>query len=240
MMPVYVISLPDAHERRRTMRERLDALGFSFKFFDAFDGRKPLEEKPGNFIVDRISKLPETQYAGALSHLQLARRIGEGESAMTLVFEDDAILPAGLPGLIDDAERLRFDILKLEGIARPNRPFLSRGSIGRYELRVYSHVSMGAAAYILTRGAARKLLASIPIVNDTADELISKSKLDIVELHPYPVRQDGSPTQQSRPPLRPGFSRRMRNNFSRRARIVELYGWRAYLAMERQKYFPTR
>lgn len=59
--------------------------------------------------------------------------------------------------------------------------------------------------------------------------------LDIVEVCPYAIRQDGSPTQQTRSPKRPGFLRKMSNNFSRRARIVNLYGWRSMLAMEAQK-----
>lgn len=222
------------------MRERLDALGIPFEFFDAMDGRKPLGTAPGGFALDRTSMLTEIQFACAVSHLQLARQIADGTAEMVLVLEDDAVLSPQLPGLLAGAASVPFDMLKLEGIARSNRPYLSRGAIGQYAARVYSYVSISAAGYILTRRAARQLIACVKVIDDAIDELISKSKLDIVELHPFPLVQDGSPTQQSRPPQRPGFSRRMRNNFSRRARIVKLYGWRAYLAMERQKFFPSR
>ena len=237
MMPVYVISLPEAHERRTAMRGRLDALGIPFEFFDAVDGRGHLVAGPPGVVIDRQSELPETQFACAVSHFHLAERIGAGSSDMALVLEDDAILSPQLPEILASAASVPFDILKLEGIARSNRPFLSRGAIGQSVLRVYSYVSMGTAGYVLTRKAAKRLLASIHVIDDAIDELLSKSKLDIVEVYPYPVAQDGSPTHQSRTPERPNFSRRMRNNFSRRARIIELYGWLDYLAMERQKLF---
>lgn len=240
MLPTYVISLPDAYERRATMRSRLDALGIAFEFFDAVDGRKPLGEKPYGVLLDRSSLLPETQFACALSHLQLAKRIEAGASDMALVLEDDALLSDELPTLVTGASGVPFDILKLEGQATQNRPFLSRGAIGHHALRVYNYVSWRTAGYILTRKAARHLLATILVIDDSIDHLMSKSRLDIVELYPYAIWQDVSPSQQG-PQLhqRSNFLSRQLQSFRRRARIIALYGWRASLALDMQKIFHS-
>lgn len=194
MMPVYVISLSDAHARRETMRVRLNALRIPFAFFDAFDGRKPLGENP---ILDRRSMLTDIQFACALSHMELAKRVTEGDPDMALILEDDADPAPRLPEVISRADAFTFDILKLEGIARANRPFLERGHIGGRALRVYSHVSMGTAGYILRRKAARQLLQEIRVVDAPIDEMISGSRLDmgIIYFTPLTMARESSTLQ---------------------------------------------
>src|SRR5437764_7569023 len=90
----YVISLPDAETRRRTISGRLNALGIPFQFVhngikgnwhvvpDEFDGARVVRER---FHEDK-------HIAITMDHRLVHRMIAEGADDMALVFEDDANL----------------------------------------------------------------------------------------------------------------------------------------------------
>ena len=80
MIPVFVLSLPDCHDRRARVSAALDGLGLPFEFVDAVDGRRglppeyesqidrPLAQKKGGILSD-------AEFACALSHINIYRRI---------------------------------------------------------------------------------------------------------------------------------------------------------------------
>ncbi|OOY02725.1 glycosyltransferase family 25 protein [Thioclava sp. F28-4] len=96
--PILVISLQDAAKRRAMVSKQLEALGLSFKFFDAIDGRSGL---PAAYEsqVDRAGTeayfgrpMSDGQYACALSHLAVYRQIVEEKLPGAIILKDDAIL----------------------------------------------------------------------------------------------------------------------------------------------------
>ena len=103
MIPTFVISLSDYEDRRRSIASHLNQLGISFEFWDAVDGRNGLPTMYERQIDRQAAKkagraLSDTEYACALSHITLYRRIVADRIPYALIFEDDA-LP--LPSLLD-------------------------------------------------------------------------------------------------------------------------------------------
>ena len=96
MIPVFVLSLPDCHDRRARVSAALDGLGLPFEFVDAVDGRRglppeyesqidrPLAQKKGGILSD-------AEFACALSHINIYRRIVSENIDYALVLEDDAV-----------------------------------------------------------------------------------------------------------------------------------------------------
>src|SRR6266702_942962 len=111
-IPVYVISLRDSEVRRRSITARLGALGIPFQFVDAIDGRT--QRLPDTFDGARVVRdafWGEPVLACTMTH----RMIAEGESALALIFEDDADPSPDFLEALALARTLRFDVIKFEG-----------------------------------------------------------------------------------------------------------------------------
>ncbi len=96
MIPVFVLSLPDCHDRRARVSAALDGLGLPFEFVDAVDGRRDLPPERESEIdrTEALRKgniLTDAEFACALSHIDVYRRIVSRNIDHALVLEDDAI-----------------------------------------------------------------------------------------------------------------------------------------------------
>lgn len=96
--PIFVISLADAHARRRQIAAQLRILQLDFLFVDAVDGRNGLDQKY-EALVDRPltqvnfgRRLADTEYACALSHMSVYQSIVNQNLPGAVVLEDDAII----------------------------------------------------------------------------------------------------------------------------------------------------
>jgi glycosyl transferase, family 25 len=96
--PVFVISLADSVGRRTQISEQLSALSIPFQFIDAIDGRAGL---PAEYerMVDRAGTIAyerrvmsDAEYACALSHMSVYKRVIDENLPGAIVLEDDAIL----------------------------------------------------------------------------------------------------------------------------------------------------
>lgn len=96
--PVFVISLPDATERRASITAQLSALSIPFEFMDAIDGREKLPAEYEHLIDREGTKtnftraMSDGEYACALSHMSVYQRIIEEGLPGAIVLEDDAII----------------------------------------------------------------------------------------------------------------------------------------------------
>ncbi|MXX11287.1 MAG: glycosyltransferase family 25 protein [Nitrospira sp. SB0667_bin_9] len=95
-IPVFVVSLPDCLDRRQAISQALSALGIEFEFVDAVDGRYGLdpqyEDQIDRVEAQRVGRiLSDAEFACALSHLTIYRRIVSENLAYALVLEDDAV-----------------------------------------------------------------------------------------------------------------------------------------------------
>ena len=165
----FVISLRRAEGRRAAMRAELAQAGVTATFFDALDMSQTPEAE---FLKDcrrdgAWGHFHTRNMACTLSHARVWEAFLAGGADLCLVLEDDVFLSADLGAWLDDLswwpegadvvkiERWRSDGLKvLLDTART-------AHLGRSLRRLLSRHS-GSAGYLLTRKAARQLLAAKP------------------------------------------------------------------------------
>ncbi|MCH9664364.1 MAG: glycosyltransferase family 25 protein [Gammaproteobacteria bacterium] len=122
-LPIYVISLKRATERRQQIKERLDGLGLKFELIDATDERQGLSDAELSLLgLSSQSDYKPSLTPGALgcliSHLRCYQKLLSSSSEYALILEDDAELG-------QDFIRILDSILSM----RPERGFLKHWSI---------------------------------------------------------------------------------------------------------------
>jgi glycosyl transferase, family 25 len=211
VIPVFVISLARAPDRRAAIRARLDALGVSFTLFEAVDGHAMTEAEasrlaPRRHRLTRRMPLSRTEVAITASHLGVLRRVAEEGLPFACVLEDDALPDASFPAFLDPAWLAGigpFDLLKLSstGLTGSDMRVLRLGSHAGRALCAPLHPLYGAAAYIVSLAGARRNLARTSIVVDSADIFLfrhPRPDASILEVRPCPVVPSGAPRLQIR------------------------------------------
>jgi glycosyl transferase family 25 len=231
-IPTWVISLPDAEARRRNMTARLAAAGVPFRFFDAVDGRaRRLPDYIDGAQVVRTLFQTEAMLACAASHRLLHRIIAEGDADTALIVEDDAVIADDFVDVVEQALAFDFDVFKLEGINVSKRR-VTIGRVGRHEVIVTNRPSVGSAAYLLRRDAARRI-CGLPVVDQTSDSVFqdTRLRLRVLEMNPFCVQQDAATgTQllnapnQSYVPENQWSIKRMMRSVRRKAALASIYG----------------
>jgi glycosyl transferase family 25 len=242
-IPTYVISLADAEARRRNMTARLAAAGVPFRFFDAVDGRaQRLPDTIDGARVVRTLFETEAMLACTASHRLLHRIIADGDAETALILEDDATIPDDLVGVVEQALALDFDVFKLEGINVSKRR-ITVGHVGRYDVIITSRPSVGSAAYLLRRNAARRI-CSLPVIDQTSDSVFqdTRLRLRVLEMNPFCIEQDGATgTQLVHLPNRTFVPEnqwsigRLITSVKRKAILASIYGPRIFARLEFQR-----
>jgi glycosyl transferase family 25 len=164
---IYVINLDRSPDRLANMTRRLERLALAWTRIPAMDGREfgpppwPDHDFPG---FDRcMGKPPNPNEVGCyLSHVAALRAAAESESDISLILEDDAELSEDFREVLEDliAHRADWDVVTLAGLHRAMpRPNVQLRN-GR-QLVTFLAPQRSAAAYLLTRDAARKYLTRI-------------------------------------------------------------------------------
>ena len=201
MIPVFVISLPDCHDRRATVSAALDGLGLPFQFADAVDGRQGLPPECESEI-DRTEArrkgniLTDTEFACALSHINVYRRIVSEDLDYALVLEDD-VIPQ--PDLVPYLAGRHYEDASLTQLGQSSPKIYVRRS-GAKSLfdgyRSYLRAPMmkvaGTTGYVISRGAARHFVENALPVTREADwpecieALIARRECRVVSPPPPP------------------------------------------------------
>jgi glycosyl transferase family 25 len=211
MIPVFVISLARAPERRAAIRARLDALGVPFVLFEAVDGHAMSEAEatrlaPRRHRLTRRMPLTRTEVAITASHLGVLRRVAEEELPFACVLEDDAKPDASFPAFLDPgwlAGIGPFDLLKLSstGLTGSDMRTLRLGAHAGRALCAPLHPLYGAAAYTVSLAGARRNLARASAMAESADVFLfrhPRPDARILEVRPCPVVPSGAPRLQIR------------------------------------------
>ena len=175
---IIVLNLDHDTDRRARVERRLAELGLRWERLSAVDGRRldPRHER----LIDRTARAARgLEFSpGAigcwLSHRRAQQMVAEGAEPMALILEDDVAIADDLPDVLERIERGdagRFDVIRLHRY-KMHRKFVPVRRIGGGTLGFVRPVDSGAQAYVITREAAGRLVASIPRMVQLADHAL--------------------------------------------------------------------
>ena len=230
-LPIFVIAFASDKMRRDRMTRRLDALGLAFSFIDAIDGRAlPEAERLAKEDPARADWIGHHLRPGALgcllSHRQAWQALLDSGAELGLVLEDDAVLDAALPAVLDRLSQLadRLDLVNLHHFSgRPQEPVLPLTD--QHSLTLTRYNEIGAEACLVSATAARQLLARSLPARFEVDLLINRwweHGLQVLTLCPPVADQDDTPSQigyqQAPPPITgDGPGRQLKRRWNRGA-----------------------
>jgi GR25 family glycosyltransferase involved in LPS biosynthesis len=202
VIPIYVISLATAAERRAHIKSQLDHLGLQFQFVEGVNGRALTDAAREQAAPSRMRRWPYLtggEIGCALSHLGAIRTIAAGSHRFGIVFEDDVVISPEFPQFINDLERNApsFDVMWLSHSPnKKHRLIMPLGQVASRQIRARVYLQYTLAATIYTREAARRIASSLKIFDAPIDIMLwcdhAVPGLRVVETHPYIVEQDGA------------------------------------------------
>ncbi|APW45077.1 glycosyltransferase family 25 protein [Rhodoferax antarcticus] len=98
-MPVFVVSLKTATDRRAALKSHLDDLGIRFEWFDAIRGDQL--SLPYRQQVNPVGNMSPGQLGCYLSHIHIYEQIIAQALPVALILEDDAVLHPSVKNLIE-------------------------------------------------------------------------------------------------------------------------------------------
>ncbi|AOF84561.1 glycosyltransferase 25 family protein [Hydrogenophaga sp. RAC07] len=170
-IPIFVISLERAPERRHAITSHLDSLGLEYEVVNAVDGKKLSEEEIAEVVCEGLSY--DCGVVGCyLSHIMVYKIIVEKNIATALILEDDAILnPAMVEMLRGGLSYVEFDycLLDCDNMSERSAVFFDPDSkkmlapgFPIYETNIGPSL---LHAYLMTNTGARKRLeCAFPII----------------------------------------------------------------------------
>ena len=201
-VPVYVISLARASERRENMRRQLGALGMAFEFVDAVDGSTlkpeqiPRRVRPAKFKMVYGRGILKGEIGCFLSHCAVLERIAKSGDDCALILEDDAVLPDDLPDIVKRINECEWHwdaVLLSAGKARAVDCFMCDLDGGRRLVR-YKRKPSSAAGYMVRPAGAKKLLAHCGEIWAGIDHMYSeywRHGAAFYHVDPPPIKQSG-------------------------------------------------
>uniref|UniRef100_UPI003BABB1EE glycosyltransferase family 25 protein n=1 Tax=Stappia sp. TaxID=1870903 RepID=UPI003BABB1EE len=200
-LPILLINLDRAPERLARIKERLDARGLAFERVAGVDARALSRAEIERHVegIGHWGWMTEGEVACFLSHRKCWRLIVEREMPHAVVLEDD-VVPGRFAGEIlerDDWIPAEADLVKLETDLKPVR--LSARASGRGETFEVARLHSShycAAAYLVTRHTAQRLLKATERFRDAVDEMLFVERsalcrsLGIFQMLPAPFVQE--------------------------------------------------
>lgn len=177
--PVWVISLERSKKRRQTITRHLSGAGLEFQFKNAVDG-KELSSQDIEKVYDsqgalsRFGRILHPEEIGCtLSHLRCYQDMIEQNQDEVLILEDDAVLAPNFLEVVSSShlfpENWELVLLFHHGATRY---FWWSSAITRKNRLVrFVSPAMGTVAYLIRRGAAKKILDLAYPVQMPADHM---------------------------------------------------------------------
>jgi glycosyl transferase family 25 len=189
-VPIFVVSLMDAKDRRARISKKLEELGLDFDFVDAIDGRKKLPDSL-NTLVDRQTAnrrlgrpIVDAELACALSHVNIYQLLIESHHRGTIILEDDAIIGDGFKKFVDNHHYLDKNLVMLGyENARVSR-FYRQNVFEQYVYRKLNFPSYLTVGYYISRQVAGELLRECTPVSYVADWGSDITRFDALAISP--------------------------------------------------------
>jgi glycosyl transferase, family 25 len=173
-IPIFVISLARAADRRAAIERHLRALGLEFECVDAVDGQALSAD-----VLTKVTgpeKIPIGQVACSLSHLSVYERIVSQGIPVACVLEDDGrLLPPAVELLRKGCSGSDFDVCFLDCADRNHRGVVCFDRDSRTELAAGIHTyrlsdgPFNLHAYLISLSGARKRAGQIIPVREAID-----------------------------------------------------------------------
>ena len=200
-IPIYVIALETSTDRRKTMASRLKKMDFTF--IDAVHGASLSAEVATNYTAPSrqhhvAAPISRGALGGALSHMKAWQKIADGTAPMGLVLEDDADLHDDMSAVLARLEKLdgKIDMVNLH--FRGGRALIDVAQLSpEHRLTSCRYNSIGAESYVLSKNAAKHLLAMATPITYEVDLFLNRwwqHGLHILTIDPPVVHEDASPT----------------------------------------------
>lgn len=204
VIPIYVINLARSPERRAWMEAELARAGIEGIFVRAVDGRRFGER----CARDARPVLSKAEAALILSHRKAWRAFLASAADHAVVLEDDVHLGRDFRATLAlDWSRWDFDAVKLETLLHKAWHSRRGEPAGARRLHRLGAEHLGAAAYLLSRSGARKLLAATRPLAEQVDQTlfgrraIWEGEVEALQLVPAiavqdTVRPDSAPRRE--------------------------------------------
>ena len=210
---IFVLTLEGAEHRRRTLMKQLDDQGLSYELFFGIDGRNGLPEEYEK-LIDRQSAqetlgrpMGDAEFACALSHNRIYRKIVEREISCAITLEDDITISDQLAPFFDGISEAPCDMLLL-GYSKGR---FSRRNVVHFGDNLRAHKILlapyGTTGYMVTNFAASWFMNyshKIAYVADWPFDITAIDSRAIVPrlVHHSQTAEDLSTVQKSRSQVR--------------------------------------
>lgn len=194
-LPIFIVSLPEAKDRRKRIEKVFENLGLNFEFIDAVDGRQyDVLNHPIYNAPKRLRSFGKHLTGGdlgcILSHKKIYQRIVNDNIPRALVFEDDVILRDDFLSVLEKIQTMNvpFDMIRFFGSPKLER--LRMRSVcaltDTHNLTRHSGMPGGSHATLMTKAGAQKILKHMEHTAYPIDALLGRSWL--TGLNWYTVR----------------------------------------------------
>lgn len=168
-IPVYVISLARAKERRARLASEFERVGLDYTIFDGIDGELSSKELLDNFDIHAWSRnmggpLSLGHLGCYMSHVQLWGRVATRDDAIALICEDDVVFSSEFPDAFASAlsMQIQWDIVRFSCVRAKGK--LLQAVSGEFRLNAYWGPFTGNGCYLIKRDVAAQLADSfLPI-----------------------------------------------------------------------------
>ncbi len=197
-VPIIVISLKRAHERRLNSEKELRDQHAEWEFLEAIDGLK-LHNTPPEYNEKKVSRLlgfslTLSEIGCFLSHREAWLKCIEKNTA-TLILEDDFMFHSNIRESIAFLleNQSLWDIARLQALSESEHTVLKE----KNQQKIVQNFGdpLGATAYLLKPSSAKKLLVHSNEIFEPLDHFLEHSKkhgLRMVAIKPYPVKTNGT------------------------------------------------
>lgn len=192
-LPIFVISLADAHHRQSRIASALEAHGLAYEFVPAVDGRNGLDPTLEKLIDRRAGarnmryEMTDAEFACALSHQSVYRLVCDRKIPAAIVLEDDAEVSAEFATLARGNGCTQASLILFQHqIARVflSKPLSLDAGITAYPLATSPTL---AGAYSVRLDGAERLAALSYPISRAADWPIDIATIGAYAVHPIIV-----------------------------------------------------
>ena len=187
----FVINLDRVPERFRFVEKEATQAGLALTRWRAVDAAQLADAGPAHYLPGSGTRwtLSATLIACFESHRRLWNHIVAEDLDLAAVFEDDILLTQEAGALFADlfGRKPEFDILKLDTASQTRRFGAQRGFGDGFALRPIEQTMASAAAYVVSREGARRLVEASRTYSDHLDDFVFKPRAGWTTLQLFPA-----------------------------------------------------